>query len=253
MSFAEILHLTVRHAYYGDSAVPVRIAPADARSFARDGLMMKADRGSAVVIGDPEAEDLPQTVALKLVAQTPDLFALTDGADARKARHLHVPQGQDDVRFADATPPKQTPKRSPDAPQVLSGEFIGLSIALPDPADWPRRVTLRCDTVSALWAYHVTGPRAGEPLEIVDTTGKARFDDLGTQFLPGGQTTRILRSREPIALRARSDVKFKLQVQGQFDPDTIIPRLPVGGARLKPITDPGAAARLQSDIFITLW
>ncbi|TCP40176.1 hypothetical protein [Rhodovulum marinum] len=75
----------------------------------------------------------------------------------------------------------------------------------------------------------------------------------GTRALPDGTPARVLRSTRPIAARARPDRAFALQRPGPSGPETVIPVLPAAGTSFRPADEPGGAARLQSDIFVTLW
>ncbi len=251
MGYAPILRLTLTHDYYGDTPAPISAQPSEPAGFTRAGLMLRQN-GSVVTVITEEGAARPDALRLTLQATSPDLFAVTEGADWRGVPHLGLNLGAEAFRFAELLPSGfagLAPR--PSEPQDRARLLVRLTIALP--ADGARDVTLAFDAVSALWAYHLTGARSDGDLQIVDAAGAVAFDDLGLQPLPGGTRAKVLRSTAPVPARARPSQRFTLQRPSPFGPETLIPVLPAAGIQFKPVTEPGAAARLQSDIYVTLW
>lgn len=246
MEFAPVLRLTLAHDYYGNAAPPIAVQPVDPRAFDRAGLLLRHTGQHVTIIADQD-QPRPTRVSLNLIVESTDIFAVTQGADWKAVPHMPVPLGADRVRFS-ALVPDETEA------QFRSRRLARLEIDLPaDPASNLRDVTLEFEAVATLWAYYLMGARADAALQVVDPEGEVGFDDLGTQSLPNGKTAQILRSNRPVPARARPTRRFTLQQPGPFGPKTIIPVLPAAGVQFKTVTEPDAAARLQSDIFVTLW
>ncbi|TCM86131.1 hypothetical protein [Rhodovulum steppense] len=242
-TYAPILSLKLAHTYYGVDRVPVAVMPADPAGFDRAGLLLRWRGVEAVVLAD-RADDRPASVTLDLVAEAPQLFAVTRGADWNEVSLLEIPAGIDDVAYVDLF-------RAGKISQMVSKRLARAEIALPQ--EGGREVTLRFDAVDALWAYVVTGGESGSGFSVFDPTGKVEFDALGPRTLPDGTAAHVLRSAVPIAARARPPERFALQRPGPFGPETVIPVLPAAGTGFRNPDEPGGAACLQSDIFVTVW
>lgn len=245
MGYSERLRLSMRHAYFGLEAPPVSVQLQDARTFGRAGCLLR-QRGAVAHVLVDEDEPPPGACALALVANTPDVIAVTKGGVWGGAAEITAPLGQDEIDFAEAPAAEAAPVRGRFAPQLAT-----LEIALP--TEGRRDLTLKFEAVASHWAYHVIGLDEAEGLAVVDTTGAVSFDDLGTQELPNGQAARVIRSAQAVAARARPAERFSLQKAGPFGPETLVSVLPAGTPPYKPIPDAGAEAPLQSDIFVTLW
>ena len=246
MDYAPILRLTLTHDYYGNDAAPIGVMPTDPQAFDRDGLLLRHVGRKVTIIADMD-QPRPACVSLSLIAQSPDIFALTEGADWKSIPHLRIPLGAKQVEFA-TLPVKEI------EPQTRSRYLARLEIDVPsDNESDVRDIELEFQAVAALWAYYLTGKRADGALQVIDTKGEFGFDNLGAQPLPNGTTAQVLRSDRPVPVRARPNHQFALQQPGPFGPKTLIPVLPAAGVQFKTVTDPDAAARLQSDIFVTLW
>jgi hypothetical protein len=158
---------------------------------------------------------------------------------------LDMPEGSDALGYGPARP---IAGKSPSPMARLAR----LRVALSD--DAARTVTLRFEAVEALWAYHVTGNGNRDGLHVVDPAERITFSHQGTRALPDGREAQIIRSDQPLPARARPTQRFMLQRASAFGPETLIPVLPAAGMMFKPIPEEeGAAARLQSDIYVTLW
>ena len=251
MGYAPILRLTLAHDYYDDALPPIAAAPTEPAGFARAGLLLRQSGGVVTVIAE-EGAARPEALQLTLLAASPDLFAVTEGADWRAVPHVTLGPQAEDYRFAALLPTGFAGLAPPPGePQDRARLLARLTIALP--AEGARDVSLAFDAVAALWAYHLTGARSDGDLQIVDALGAVAFDDLGLHPLPGGTRAKVLRSAAPVPARARPSQRFALQRPSPFGPETLIPVLPAAGIQFKPVTEPGAAARLQSDIYVTLW
>jgi len=243
MDYAPILTLTLSHAYYGGGRPPVSVVPEGARGFDRAGLLMRRIGGRSVVLAD-NAQERPEALALVLEAETPEVLAVTRGADWTRMPRFAFGLGQDDVVY-DEVPV------AAEAARGMSRRLAVLDVALPEAG--AREITLRFGAVGALWAYVVLGAERDAALEVVDPAGAIAFEDLGARDLPDGTPARVLRSAAPIEARARPTEKFALQRPGPFGPETVISVLPAAGTGFRPSDEPGDGARLQSDIYVTLW
>jgi hypothetical protein len=246
MEFAPVLRLTLAHDYYGNAAPPIGVQPSDPLTFDRAGLLLRHTGQHVTIIADKD-QPRPTSVRLNLVADSPYIFAVTEGAGWKAIPQMRLPLGADRVGFADLVPEKTET-------QSQSRYLARLVIDLPaDPGSDVRNVTLEFGAVATLWAYYLTGARADTALQVVDLDGEMGFQDLGKHSLPNGKTAQVLRSDRPIPARARPTRQFALQQPGPFGPKTIMPVLPAAGVQFKTVTESDAAARLQSDIFVTLW
>lgn len=246
MAYSEILRLSLRHAYFGSDVPPLAVRPKDAQAFDRSGCLLRQRGGTVHVLADDTEDDRPSQMPLIITATSPDIIGLTRGAVWGADVTLVAPLGIDEIGFEEgdmAAPPEN--------PRHLSKEIATLDVALPD--DGRRDLTLVFHAVESHWAYHLTGKRDLDGLEVIDTTGDVAFEDLGVQDLPNGQAARVIRSAQALAARARPDQRFALQKPGPFGPETLVSVLPAAAPPFKPIPDAGATSRLQSDIFVTLW
>lgn len=240
------LSFQLTHDYWGDDTVPLQIRPTDPQTFKRLGLLAKPSPASIDIIADDEVFDKETIVSCDVTTTDLDVFALTDGSDWARLPHLDLTALTKSTEITLSDVPILTDAaRLPDDPLLR----VNLSI----PAEGTVSITLRLTAVSTLWAYHVTGNKVNEPLQVVDKTNGSSFEDMGQSPLPDGSMTRVFRSTQPIPLRYRPDARFALEAPQDppFDPITLIPVLPAAGVNLRPAPD--AAPRLQSDIFVSLW
>ncbi|MGC9419218.1 MAG: hypothetical protein ACP5EN_09650 [Rhodovulum sp.] len=243
MEFAPVLTLTLSHGFYGDAPPPLALRPTDPQAFRRAGLILRQAGATAAVLAET-GDDRPDAVDLALAPNDPAVLAVTRGADWSAVPVLEIGPGIDSVAFAD-TPAAETLPRGP------RGDLARLRIALP--GGGARALTLRFDAVEALWAYVVTGAEVADGLSVVDQAGAVAFEELPPRVLPDGTAARVLRSTRAIPARARPAQRFTLQRPGPFGPETVIPVLPAAGTSFRHAEEPGDAARLQSDIFVTVW
>ncbi|WP_296426437.1 hypothetical protein [Yoonia sp.] len=248
MSYHVALSLKIFHAFWGNETPPLRIVPHDPRGFSRLDLLAKPGAASLDIVAETAKLTDPVIVSFDVIANDPNIAALTAGFDWASLPRIDLTADTDDVDGI------VTAYAAPVADRRMPGDPL-MRIDLAIPATGLRRVTLRCDAPAALWAYHITGKRAVGPLQIVDAAKAVAFEDLGETALPDGTPARVLRSTAPIALRYRSAMRFALEETQDppFDPITLIPVLPVAGINLRPAPDMAAAASLQSDIFVSLW
>lgn len=245
MAYAEILRLSLRHAYFGSEVPPLSVAPTDARAFGRAGCLLR-QRGAVVHVLADEAEARPEAVQLTVTAQSDHVMQVTRGVVWGAAAPVAAPLGVVEVGL-----PDDAGAVSADAPRTLGADICVLDIALPEKGR--RDLTLSLEAVESHWAYHLVGMRDLDGLEVIDSAGEMRFEDLGFQDLPDGRPARVIRTADALAARARPGERFALQKSGAFGPETLVSVLPAAAPPFKPIPEPGAPARLQSDIFVTLW
>ena len=246
MAYAEILRLRLRHAYFGSDVPPLSVAPRDTRAFDRAGCLLR-QRGAVVHVLAEEAAARPDAVQLVVTAQSDQVLQVTRGVVWGAAVPITAPLDAEEVGLPEdgAPGPPDTPPRS------LGAQICDLDIPLP--GSGRRDLTLSLEAVQAHWAYHLVGLRDLDGLEVIDSLGDMRFEDLGLQDLPDGRPARVIRSAEAVAARARPGERFALQKSGAFGPETLVSVLPAAGPPFKPIPEAGAPQRLQSDIFVTLW
>lgn len=245
MAYAEILRLTLAHAYFGSDVPPLTARPVEPQGFDRAQLLLR-QRGAMVhVLADEEAER-PAAVQLMVRGQNMQVLEVTKGVVWGGPVDLAAPLGVAEVDLAAGDAPMAS-----EPPRRLGQDIATLDIALPQAGR--RDLTLTLEAVAAHWAYHLTGQGDLADLQVIDSDGAVQFEDLGLMDLPGGQAARVIRSAQALATRARSDQRFTLQKSGPFGPETLVPVLPSAAPPFKPIPDVGADMRLQSDIFVTLW
>lgn len=244
MAYRSILTLSLAHEYYGSDAIPLQVRPADAPAFDKAGLLIR-QRGNIVQVLADDAEAHPDTLSLDVLVQTPDVFVVTKGADWRNVLMFDLSL---DTEALTLDPDQAQDK----LPQHRAERLARLNFAMvPDAA---RSFDLSFEAVEALWAYHVTGGQNIEDLEVVDPKAHVSFSAQGQVILPNGQQAFVIRSDVPVPARARPDQKFTLQRPSAFGPETLVPVLPAAGISFKPIEEEqGGAARLQSDIYVSLW
>lgn len=242
MAYRAILTLSLSHDYYGSENVPLRIMPADAQTFSKAGLMLRQNGNEILVLADDQ-EAHPEMLVLDVSADSPDVFVVTKGADWRHVLAFDV-QG-DTFKFdADVATDR--------LPQMQAQRLARLSFAVTSGQE--RSCALHFNAVEALWAYHVIGAQNSDDLEIVDPASETTFSSLGASILPDGKRAFVIRSDSPLPARARPTQKFTLQRPSAFGPEALVPVLPAAGISFKPIEQqPGNAARLQSDIYVSLW
>lgn len=254
MEYRTALEIDIHHDYWGDASAPFSVEAANPVLLQRAGLVLRRGGPGALLAAPTGAEGLPERVAIDIIAEDMQLIGLTQGWRADT-----VPVFASDLAAIQESGPVQiaispTAKAQSDLPRH-PGDRRLCQLDLPlDPARFPITCTVTCDTVEALWAYHIVGKGGADPIHIVDDTGKIAFDDLGEETLPNGRTARILRSTAPVPIRQRNAIRLALK-QDQpppYDPETLIPVLPVGGANLRPVADDMPADVLQSDIYISL-
>lgn len=245
MAYAEILRLTVEHAYFGPDVAPLTVAPADPRAFDRAGLLLRQRGATTIVLGDETAERETR-LSLRVTAQSPQVQQVTRDLVWGAPVAVTVPLDRTRIGLTDATAPAPPENR-----HRLGSDLAVLDIELPQ--DGARVVTLALEAIDAHWAYHLVSTRDLDGIEVIDTAGDVVFEDLGSRTLPDGQATRVIRSAQALAARARPGQRFALQKAGAFGPETLVAVLPAAAPPFKPIPDAETPARLQSDIFVTLW
>ncbi len=246
MAYRRALSLQIAHEYWGNETIPLQIRPNDPQHIAKLGLLSRSSPACIDIISDDEVFDTPQTITVDVIASNPNMTALTDGPDWAQLPVIDLTEVASNSEIALADVPMRTDAtRNPGDPLLR----INLNI----PREGTLLITLRLSAVSALWAYHVTGNRVQDPLQVIDSNNISSFEDLGESPLPDGSIARVFRSTTSIPLRHRPDTSFALEAQQDppFDPITLIPVLPAAGVNLRPAPD--AATALQSDIFVSLW
>lgn len=242
------LTFKIAHDYWGDETIPLQIQPTDPRMMAKLGLLCRPSPARLDVIVDEDLFDTAHTISVDIIASDQNIFALTDGPDWRQLPVVDLTDvtTNTDIALSDVSIHTDA-TRNPGDPLLR----VNLSI----PAAGGLSITLRLSAVSTLWAYHVTGKKVDEPLQIIDRNSVSSFEDLGKTALPDGSMARVFRSTKAIPLRYRPDASFALEApqDAPFDPITLIPVLPAAGVNLRPTPDLAAGAPLQSDIFVSLW
>lgn len=238
------LIVTLAHDYYGDAPIPLRLVPSNPHLFDKQGFILRRHLNRFIIIGE-EADDIPEKLSFDVIATTSDVFCVTRFAEWGQVLTLSMPPDETALAFGPATaPPGAMRNRMERIAQVdvfMSGTDL-------------REVTVTFDAVEALWAYHVTGPGMSDDLQVIDPTASFSFSVQGRKRLPDGSEAQVIRSDAPLPARARPSQKFMLQRPSAFGPETLIPVLPAAGKSFKPIPEiAGNAARLQSDIYVTLW
>ncbi len=250
MSWRIALTVSVVHDYWGDGPAPVLLAAVDRSALARDGMMLRPAPGGGAVIAEV-GDQMPASITLDLIATDDLLLPLTDKVSGGRALVplIDLTEGVADIDLT------FSPAAAADAePRGLADRRLArLAVALP--LEGTRSVRISCRAVEALWTYHFVGQSIDGPIRIVDAEARIDFEDLGQHTLPGGRRARVLRSVAPVPLRARPVVRLALEEArpAPFDAMTLIPVLPAAGPALRPVTDAGAAATLQSDIYVSLW
>jgi hypothetical protein len=243
--YREIARITVRHAYYDPAPVPVRLVPDDAEGFAAQGMLLKLYNGMWHVLTD--AVDVPDALVLRVVAQTPEVLSVTDGAMWDRTPIVAVPLGQDATVLETVAAPTQP--RNPRAGMVLAQLEIALGPV-------PRAITLGFEAVASHWAYHVVGEGA-DASEVHDPEGVVAFVRVPASEppmrLPDGRPIAVLRSTQALPARARTPHRFALQTPGSFGPRTLIPVLPAPGPDFVSRSDPASSeTQVQSDIYVSI-
>lgn len=249
MAYHLALTLTISHAFWGEQSPPLHIDLHDPRAAAKAGLIAKPCPAGLEIAAETAVFDSPVDLVLDVQTKDRDLAVLTAGlAYSDSLPVVDLTDGTDDFdgRVVDLLESGIT-ARHPADPLFR--------IKLLIPASGQRRIALHCDTVSALWAYHIIGAKNPAALQIMDAANDMAFDDLGDTPLPDGQTARVLRSHAPLPVLHRSAARFALEEQQDppFDPITLIPSLPSAGNKLRQPQDAAAPHSLQSDIFVSLW
>lgn len=240
-TFREVLRLDIHHAYFGEAPAPVTVVPADPAPFSRAGLMMRQQGKAWLVIG--EDGPLPDLLSLDVLATSPEVVQVTRGAKWQERAIVPAPLDQDDVTL-DAHPATEALRRAP-GQNVLCALRIELS-------DAPRVLRLNFDAVASHWAYHILGSGSAAAF-VEDPDNAIQFDAAEPRTLPDGRVSHVLRSRQPLAARARPAQRFALKTPGHFGPRTLIPVLPAPGPDFVSIAVPGSGKTLvQSEIFVTI-
>ncbi len=254
MEYRAALEIDIRHDYWGDAPAPFRVSAADPSLLQRAGLVLRSGGPGAVLVAPVEIEEVPVRVTLDIIADDTQLIGLTRGWRSDTvpvfAPELATAPG-DDVAQISISPTDSAQSDLPRRP----GDRRLCQLDLPfDPARFPITCTVACETVQALWAYHIVGKGSADPIRVVDDTDKIAFDDLGEEVLPNGRTARVLRSSTPVPIRQRNAIRLALKEDQPppYDPETLIPVLPVGGSNLRPIPGATPADILQSDIYVSL-
>lgn len=254
MDYATALEIGVRHTYWGDASAPFSVRAADPTIMRRVGLIMRSGGSGAVVAAPVGADGMPDRLAFDVLAEDVQQISLTEGWQADSVPIFAPdPLTEAGVDGTNCTI-RPTDESQSELPR-LPGDRRLCQISLPlSAAQFPIRCTVSCDTVQALWAYHIVGKSGADPIHIVDEAAEILFDDLGEETLPNGRIARILRSNTPVPLRWRNAIRLSLKEDQPppYDPETLIPVLPVGGPNLKPVAGATPTDILQSDIYVSL-
>lgn len=236
MADLPLIRLTFAHDYYDPAPAPLRLQVAHGMAIRHLG------GGPAVIL--PDRHDMPAMVSVTVLWEALDFCTVTQGYDWAAVPVLAVPPDQDLLAFGDQTA-LRTERRGPGDRRVLQ-----MDIAIRDGA--PRDIRVGFTALAPHWTYHLTGRGLRDDMQIVDPGNEIHFDDLGAETLPNGVPARVLRSAQPMALRARPSRRFALQYEGRFGPVVLVPVLPAAGVKTRPIAEGDAAGRLQADIYVTL-
>lgn len=243
--YREIARITVRHDYYDPAPAPVQLVPDDPDAFAAQGMLLKLYNGVWHVL--TEGAEVPDALALRVVAQTPEVLSVTAGALWERTPIVLAPLGHD-------TPVLETVAAPTKARDIRAGMVLAhLQMAL---GPTPRAITLGFEAVAAYWAYHVVGEGA-EMSAVVDPEGAVDFELVPPaeppMRLPDGRPVAVLRSTRALPARARTPHRFALQTPGSFGPRTLIPVLPAPGPDFVSRSDPASSeTRVQSDIYVSI-
>ena len=242
------LTLRIAHDYWGDDTIPLQIKPGNPDAFRKLGLLAKPSPARIDIIADDDVFDATQTISFDVITSDPNIIVVTDGADWGRLPQVDLTQVSTNADVTLSDVPIHT-----DATRYPGDPLLRVNLRVP--AEDTHQITLRLSAVSTLWAYHVTGNKVDDPLQVIDNNNGSSFEDLGKTALPDGSMARIFRSTQPIPLRYRPNASFALETRQDppFDPITLIPVLPAAGVNLRPTPDPAAASPLQSDIFVSLW
>ncbi len=243
--YVERLRLTLRHDYWGDASPPLEVAPVDPRAFAAQDLLLRRD-GDAVVILAPADAGLGKVT---VVVSGPDAQVpwLTKGVGLDGLQVQRLKPGQDSWTFGEGHPAKR-PRNIGD--QATLGL---LEITFDDGDRAARHLTVRFESIDVHWAYQVTGGDTQKELEVVTADGAAPFEKPLADTLPTGQPVRIIRSKDPIPMRARPMQRFTLRQPGPFGPQTLIRVLPAPHPHsINSSQSAGEPVQFQADIFVSI-
>ena len=247
MGYEVAVDLSVRHEFWGEATPPLQFAAADPAALRRAGLVLRTGDARALIAAPSDGEGLPSRIGLDLLTGDVGLISLTQGWRAEEVPVFTAgPEAAEDGIRLTGTPESLLPRHPGDR------RLCRVELALA--ADrFPLRAKVSCETVEALWAYHVVGKGGSDPIRIVDDAGGISFDDLGEETLPNGRRARVLRSSAPVPMRLRTPVRLRLQ-QDQpppYEPEILIPVLPAGGTNLRPVPGGASVGILQSDIYVS--
>ncbi len=236
MADGPLIRLVMAHDFYAPAPPPVQVVvTSGAMVWQRPGRVMLFAR---------DRDDIPARIGLDLLWESLDFSMITEGYDWSRVPVLELPAGSDDLSFASSPVSRCEPRGLADR------RIARLEIAVTPKVT--RDIRLGFRAVAAHWAYHLLGSGLRDDLEVIDSDGQTRFDDLGPEILPDGTRTRVLRSVEPLALRARPEQRFTLQYRGQFGPVVLVPALPAASTNIRPVADDRDGGRFQADIYVTL-
>ncbi len=254
MEYRTALEIDVRHNYWGDAPAPFAVQAAHPLQLQRAGVVLRQGGAGSLLAAPTEAEGLPETVALDVIAEDTQLIGLTQGWRADTvpvfSPELSAKSGESGAECVVQIASKAQ-SELPRAP----GDRRLCRIILPlEASRFPISCIISCEAVEALWAYHIVGKGNKDSIHIVDDAANIAFDDLGEEVLPNGRTARVLRSSAPVPIRRRNVIRLSLKEDQPppYDPETLIPVLPVGGSNLRPAAGDAPADILQSDIYVSL-
>ncbi|MEZ5812063.1 MAG: hypothetical protein R3D45_11685 [Rhizobiaceae bacterium] len=241
-AFEEILRLVIRHGYYGDDPAPLRAVLVDSRLAWSEGMRFRpeADGVSVWVTGDAER---PDSLAIALMPETPETWAVTAGFAAGETQAFDLPfigKAREAVRIADIGG-RKVDIHGPARPMATMN--FGL------PPTGARRLEVRFDAVETGWTYHITGFERFGALSVVDRLGEIVFAAIDAPALPDGRAVMSFCADAPLALSARPQPRFELRETTGTGVDTLIAALPSAGTTIRPIAgEPG----FVSDIYFSL-
>ncbi len=245
MGWGVLVELTMEHEYYAPNMPPVTLRPNDARSFDKDGLLLRQQGTKGFVLAEDDATGLPPQIAIDLHIQSADVITVTAGGDWKQVPQIDLPMGTDHATL-DPVRPEVMPTQTP-------GHWRLAQLIIDITPGVHRKAHVTFKAVSSHWAYHVIGPGNDEVM-IEDSEGRVSFAPLGVTTLPDGRPANVLRSSDALPARARPGQRFSLSKPGPFGPRTLIPVLPTPQPLFATVPAPdGTGAIIQSDIYVSIF
>ncbi|MEP0961928.1 MAG: hypothetical protein ABJQ70_15815 [Roseobacter sp.] len=244
MGWNVAIELVLEHDFYAPHQVPVNVRPADVRAFSRAGLILRRQGERFFVLMEEDETEPPADVVIDLEVQTNNVVTVTQGGNWKQIPQISLP-----ANLNRATLKEDQTSQSPQMPGRLCLARITADLIPNEKRD----LVIHFSAMESHWAYHVMGPDNGNVM-IEDTEGEVQFDPLGLVDLPDGSAAQVIRSRAPIAARARPDQRFSLSRPGSFGPQILIPVLPAPQPQFATVFGPnGTDTLIQSDIYVSIF